>query len=308
MIVRQRAGSVSLIGPRSVNEDSLHLDDQSRAAGKARAFLAVADGMGGLSSGDVASRTAIQVMTAAGVEHLRAEDLIARVASANAAINEIAAGHDGATMGTTLTSAVVIDDQATVAHIGDSRAYVVHTGVISLITEDHSQVGRMVRDGVITELEAMHHPQQNVLERALGAGDGTPDIYRVGIGPGDILFLCTDGLHTYVTAEEICLELEHNVSLQAACERLARLADERGSDDNITAVAWEYPSPSRPTEPSSVPRAPTVTRSRAGAHAPGPEPTRSLPRRLPLPLLALGAVGVYVTGFVIGLMLSAVWA
>lgn len=308
MIVRQRSGSVSLIGPRSVNEDSLHLDDRSRSAGKASAFLAVADGMGGLSSGDVASRTVIEVLTAAGADDLRADNLIARVACANERINEIAAEHDGATMGTTLTSAVVIDDQATVAHIGDSRAYVVHTGVISLITEDHSQVGRMVRDGVLTELEAMHHPQQNVLERALGAGDGTPDVYRVGIGPGDILFLCTDGLHTYVTAEEIGRELEHNVSLQAACERLARLAEERGSDDNITAVAWEYPSPPRPTETSSVPRAPTVTRARAGAVAREPEPCRALPRRLPLPLLALGVVGVYVMGFVLGLVLSAAWA
>lgn len=302
-MARQRAGSVSLIGPRPVNEDSLHLADTSRAAGRVHALLAVADGMGGLSAGEVASRTAIEVLVEPGEGALHAEDLLERVAIANDRINEIAAAGEGTAMGTTLTSAVVIDQQATVAHIGDSRAYLVHDGTISLITEDHSRVGRLVREGVITDLEAMHHPQQNVLERALGAGDGTPDIYRVGVGPGDILFLCTDGLHTHVTAEEMLLELQHNASLQAACDRLAHLAEQRGSDDNITAVAWQYPE-----EPDgSIPdRAvalgpPTVMRiDRSGVDA------DEGPSAVGLPSLVAFIVVVYASGFLIGVLLSGV--
>lgn len=305
MVVRQRTGSVSLIGPRSVNEDSIHLDDRSRETGGACALLAVADGMGGLSAGDVASQTAMEVLAGARPDALDADELLARLAMAEERINEIADTSSGAAMGTTVTVAVVVENEATIAHIGDSRAYLVHEGTVTLITEDHSRVGRLVREGVLSEVEAMHHPEQNVLERALGAGDGTPDVYRVGVGPGDILLLCTDGLHTFVTPEEMAYELEVNASVQTACERLAQMAEERGSQDNITAVAWEYPSPRPPVgldaDPSVGGRPATVVRSRAGART--SDPQRADPR---LAALAAGVAGLFVVGFLIGLLLSVV--
>lgn len=302
MVVRQRSGSVSLIGPRTANEDSLHLDDRSREYGQACAVLAVADGMGGLSAGDVASKTAIEALAEVGPAHLGGEALVVRVALAAQRISDLASSGGGAPMGTTLTSAVVLEHEATIAHVGDSRAYVLHQGALTQITEDHSRVGRLVQEGVLTDDEAMHHPEQNVLERALGVGNATTDVYRVGIGPGDILFLCTDGLHTFVTAEEMCQELQSNASLQAACEHLARLAEERGSQDNITAVAWEYPSPStQPFGDSGEQRPDTVVRRRPviGMHA-------ALTNEPTLALLAACIAGVYACGFVIGLLLSTV--
>jgi protein phosphatase len=304
VIARQRAGSISLIGPREVNEDSLHLVDRSRSAGYVSAFLAVADGMGGMSAGDLASRTTIEALTEAGVP-TGGDELVARIASANDRIHVLAG--DGASMGTTLTSALVESGEATVAHVGDSRAYLVHQGAISQVTEDHSQVGRLVRDGVLTPLEAMHHPNQNVLERALGAGDSTPDVYRVGVGPGDILFLCTDGLHTFVTPDEMLRELEQNLSLQAACEQLARLAEQRGSDDNITAVAWEYPMPPQVDRNGGSRRVPTRVGMVNDAKA-VPSGRHAAPATTALagPVLAGLVIITYVLGFVLGLFLSAV--
>jgi len=254
--VRQRSGSTSLLGPRSVNEDSFELSDMSRDGGDVLAVLAVADGMGGLSGGDVASATAIEAVRAAFVSGGRGQEIAEVPSLVDGMIRDLASAR-GSEMGTTLTAALVDGGEATVVHVGDTRAYVVHGGAISQITEDHSRVGRLLAEGVLTEAEAMTHPDQNVLERALGAGESTSDVYRIGIGPGDLLFICSDGLHTFVESSEIGFELENNASLQSACERLARLAEERGSDDNITAVAWEYPSPQQPGDGHNA--APTNT-------------------------------------------------
>jgi serine/threonine protein phosphatase PrpC len=304
MVARQRSGFASLLGPREVNEDSFELHDSSLEGDGVRALLAVADGMGGLRGGDVASKTAIDVVRIAATGAVGAAELVGALETADQRIRELAGGGgDDRSMGTTLTAALVTGQEAVVVHVGDTRAYVVHAGAINQITEDHSRVGRLVAEGLLTEEEAMHHPEQNVLERALGAGDPNGDVYRLGVGPGDVLFLCSDGLHTFVTADEICLELEHNVSLQAACERLARLAEDRGSQDNITAVAWEYPSPDqREVDPTSSPSQ-TIVRRRPGGDPQGQVATAD---STPLWMLAGGIVASYLLGFGIGLLLAVI--
>jgi protein phosphatase len=270
-----------------------------------RALLAVADGMGGLQGGDVASRTAIDAVRRAALEGGTPDHLALAVEVADREIRAIAAQTgDERSMGTTLTAALVVGNEATVVHVGDTRAYLLHEGRISQITEDHSRVGRLLAQGVISEIEAMHHPEQNVLERALGAGDASGDVYRVGLGSGDLLFLCSDGLHTFVTADEIAQELQTNPSLQAACERLARLAEERGSQDNITSLAWQYPSDEGGPEPG-VPGATLVHRRRTGPpRFPGGRPDAQ--STTGLAVVAGIVVASYVAGFGLGYLLAQV--
>lgn len=248
--VRQRTGAATSTGPRPHNEDSFLVQDASMEGG--RVVVAVADGMGGHAAGDVASRLAIETAIAgidAGVvDH---QGMEAVFVDGDGRVRGEAGAQGVGSMGTTLTAAVVEHGEAVIGHIGDTRAYLFHNGVLQQITDDHSRVGRMVRDGVISEDEAMHHPEQNILERALGVGDSpAPDVYRVGMGPGDILFLSTDGLHGVVPRGEIEQVLSSSTSLQEACNQLVALAEAWGTDDNVTAVAWQYPAGDDVTEHS----------------------------------------------------------
>lgn len=263
--VRQRAGAASLIGPRDVNQDQYHLNDLALDGGKVLAILAVADGMGGMQAGEVASAVAVRAAIAAldevGGDVGSLRDVVCRADDAVRSLES--QGITGA--GTTLTLAVVTSGEATIAHVGDTRAYVLHAGELVQVTEDHSRVGRLLRDGIISEVEAMSHPEQNILERALGVGPRAEvDLYRVGLGPGDVLLLSSDGLHGVLTAGEMQAQLACSSSLQEACDALTATAEVRGSQDNITAVGWQYPggTPARPV--TDVRRGPART-TRAAA-------------------------------------------
>jgi protein phosphatase len=283
-----------------VNEDFYALRDTSLDGGPVLAVVGVADGMGGLSGGDIASRTAIELVVESAWAAQSGEVLTDAFAQANADIRELASASGGAdSMGTTLTVAVVGPNEATLCHVGDTRAYLLHDGSLTQVTDDHSRVGRLVRDGLISEEDAMHHPDQNVLERALGAGEnGASDSYRVGLGPGDVLFLCTDGLHTFVPSNEIEAELRANPSLQDACERLATLAEQRGSQDNITAVAWQYPEfGSALNGHLDVPHAATQVRRGPAGHPPPTTDTSGL---------ALALVVLFVVSFAVGYLVARV--
>jgi protein phosphatase len=138
-------------------------------------------------------------------------------------------------MGTTATVLVIKEDQTFVGHMGDSRAYLFRDGAVNQLTKDHSMVNRMVEQGLLSKEEAEHHPQRNVIYKALGVNRDA-DLELIGPLPvylNDIFLLCSDGLTNLVTDEEM-LKIVKKESPQKACEKLIQLANKRGGDDNIT--------------------------------------------------------------------------
>lgn len=234
---------------RAGNQDAycLHLlDGTSR-----RALLAVADGMGGHSGGEVASTLAARRLEEA---VLRAapgwstpgaclEGLRAAVLEAHAAIKQAQAAMPAhADMGTTLTAVLVWGELLYVAHSGDSRAYLVSGGRIRRLTDDHSVVAELVRSGHLTEEEARGHPQRHFLTSALGVhGPVRVDLLEASWQPGDVVLLCSDGLTNAVADDEIARHAADTSDFAAVARRLVDLANQRGGHDNITVVAawWE---------------------------------------------------------------------
>lgn len=291
----QRTGVVSLVGARESNEDSYLLTEHGTGGNASRALLGVADGMGGYEGGDVASRLAIErARDALRCASLDTADLRQAFLDADEAIRAFSRERAcGRSMGTTLTIAIVGHQEALVGHVGDSRAWLLHDGLLQQITSDHSRVGRLVRSGTITEAEAIGHPENNVLEKALGTGErAEPDVYRVGIAPGDVLLLTTDGLHGSVGREDIEQALRGPWPMQEVCARLGAIALERGSSDNVTVLGWKCPPglrtptipgeltpPAPPRRPSDAPRAAKAAVNGAGPAASAstqPAPARGI--------------------------------
>jgi len=203
----------------------------------------VADGMGGHTAGQVASDLATQGAVAAleslagGAARLT-EKLRFAVAAANREVFETAQEKpDLAGMGTTLVALLVGNERIALAHVGDSRAYLVRSGKIRQLTDDHSLVAELVRRREITAHAARGHPHRHVLTRALGVRR-TVDADLAELTPvdGDIFVLCTDGLTGHVQDEEIAAEVTRESDLGRACENLVQLANERGGEDNITVM------------------------------------------------------------------------
>jgi PPM family protein phosphatase len=231
---------------REVNEDcGQFVAPEAEEARAAKGVLAVvADGMGGHSAGEVASRTAVETVSRVYYASARAAEAALGEAfeAANRAIYE-AAGRDARLrgMGTTCTALVVKDRAAFAAHIGDSRLYLVRGGQIYLMSEDHSVVREMVRRGVLTPDEARRHAEKNVILRALGtqpvAQPATWDA-PLAVRAEDRFVLCSDGLSDLVEDEEI-RQAAVTLAPEAACARLVALAKERGGHDNITVAVVE---------------------------------------------------------------------
>ena len=129
------------------------------------------------------------------------------------------------------------DDSFVVAHLGDSRAYLLRGGDLHQLTQDHTLATEQVRRGFITEEEARHSPVLNVITRWLGTSDGVdPEISRHSAHPGDVLLLCSDGLWRFVPENRILATITGEHSAQTCCELLVTFAKQSGSDDNITCV------------------------------------------------------------------------
>jgi protein phosphatase len=194
----------------------------------------VCDGMGGASAGEVASGLAAETLSA---EVAGGTPLHAAAEAANAAVFRRAHENLEQTgMGTTLTAFVLEGGTARFAHIGDSRAYLLRDGELRQVSDDHSLVGEMVRDGRLTEEEAAVHPHRSILSRALGTEpQARIDEFSEDLLPGDVLLLCSDGLSGPVTADAIRVALTRS-DPQAAAERLILEARRAGGPDNITAV------------------------------------------------------------------------
>lgn len=226
---------------RELNEDSgrfVQPDDPELLLRKG-VLIVVADGMGGHSAGEVASGLAVEVISRAYYEDGGDPRSALENAfhEANSAIHKAAEKDESKNgMGTTCTALVLQNGTAISAHVGDSRLYLVREGSIYLMTEDHSAVMEMVKAGLISLEQARHHPEKNVILRAMGSHaevEVTTWEQPFPVKAGDRFLLCSDGLYDLVEDEEI----KRIVTLsapQTACENLIALAKERGGHDNIT--------------------------------------------------------------------------
>lgn len=208
----------------------------------------VADGMGGHHKGEIASSLAARVAASHLIQDILLpfmasqeqnsrlrpinEALIESVEAANVAVYE-----QVPEAGTTLTVALIFGHKAYLAHVGDTRAYIFNQGTLHQITQDHSLVARLVELGQATPEEALTHAHRNVLYRAVGqAGSLEVDNYMQPLPVGSSLLLCSDGLWGMVSDEDIADVLMHALTPQKALERLIKMANQNGGDDNITAI------------------------------------------------------------------------
>jgi len=245
------AGGQSVGKQRELNEDSL-LAITSTMAGNAGnlpfGLYIIADGMGGHQFGEVASNAAIRTVAGYVLRKFHSylfqiktdtmdesfqEIMLAAVSEAQRAIQREAPGS-----GTTLTAALVLGQQITVAHVGDSRAYFVcPEGRIEAITRDHSLVKRLEELGHISPEEAENYPHRNVLYRALGQGEILePDIFTIAFPQPAYLMICSDGLWGVVSEQDLARSITEAPSLQRACQNLVTAANTAGGPDNISVV------------------------------------------------------------------------
>jgi protein phosphatase len=226
---------------RSSNEDCViySVPDESGPGGAHGVLALVADGMGGHAAGEVASQIATQTIHYLFYRQLQPvpEALAEGIAAANLAIHERGQNDpDCAGMGTTCTAIVLRDNQIWLGHVGDSRAYLVRKGKIYRISEDHSLVSELVRQGKLTELEAKRSPDRNIILRALGIeAEVEPTIWREGLPakPGDVVVICSDGLSD-VVEEEVIRDTASTLSPFEACEALIRAALDADAPDNVS--------------------------------------------------------------------------
>jgi len=245
------AGGQSVGKQRELNEDSLLAITSTMAGNSGNlpfGLYIIADGMGGHQFGEVASNAAIRTVAGYVLRKFHSylfqiktdtmdesfqEIMLAAVSEAQRAIQREAPGS-----GTTLTAALVLGQQITVAHVGDSRAYFVYPdGRIETITRDHSLVKRLEELGHISPEEAENYPHRNVLYRALGQGEILePDIFTVAFPQSAYLMICSDGLWGVVSEQDLVRSITEASNLQRACQNLVTAANTAGGPDNISVV------------------------------------------------------------------------
>jgi PPM family protein phosphatase len=266
------AGLTDVGRQRELNEDRFHYRVVQASDEDPIGLFVVADGMGGHLAGEVASHWAVETLKRelsplfrppdpAVTRRLDAEalasvgsgvtirldetDLARLLEHAMERANQVLLGYarkrpgEAGDMGSTLTLVVAEGDRATVAHVGDSRAYLWRSGQMHQLTEDHSVPGALLKQGRITVEEAHNHPHRSVLYRCLGLKPKVEvDIYpSVMLQPGDTLLLCSDGLWDMLYPDErLAALLNSEASLQAICRRLVDAANDAGGEDNITSV------------------------------------------------------------------------
>jgi len=245
---------VQAFGLTHVGRQRQHNEDTFLVADEAKLYL-VADGMGGHAAGEIASRIAVDSISEF-ILHTKEDDgtwphaydenyrrttnrLMAAVRLANTRVLE-AMRKDARLrgMGTTVVACLADDTTMSVAHVGDSRAYLIRDGQLSRLTNDHSWVFEQVQAGMLTEAEAEKHPLRNVITRALGGAlSVSPDAAEVESRPGDVYLLCSDGLTGMVPEEEILrVVTDSSGDIEKACQVLIDTANERGGLDNVTAI------------------------------------------------------------------------
>ncbi len=245
----QVAGGTDIGRKRGHNEDSYGLFPEAGLA-------VVADGMGGHAAGELASRVAVDTLAEFVVSTADKQDItwpfrfdesLSRAANRLAAgiklANQAVIGRAASSvelkgMGTTIVAALVEGERLHIAHVGDSRAYLLSGGAFSRLTVDHSFVEEQVLAGIISPEKARTHPMRNIITRALGIrDDAEADISTREPGPGDIFLLCTDGLSGMVDDSGIGrIIMDNRNDLESAVGALIDAANEAGGDDNITVA------------------------------------------------------------------------
>lgn len=227
---------------RDINEDSYYITED--ALSNMQLFI-LADGMGGCNGGDVASKLAISSAKSY-IEHnfnevsKDKESLIQLIGSsveyANMVVYEKSKEnkqYEG--MGTTIEICLIYNNRVFISHIGDSRVYRIRNGLIRQLTQDHSYVQTLVKQGTITKAEAETHPKKNVLMKALGCNAFVePDMMIRGFKKGDTLLICSDGLTNMVKQDEIFNMVTNN--FETAPKELVDLANQNGGIDNVTVI------------------------------------------------------------------------
>ena len=231
---------------REGNEDALLLLP-------AFGIYAVADGVGGQNSGEVASRKAMaEIENFLNANPLTGADSLERkyrenwlksyfqrcLQKVNAEIMKEAKADPGMDkMATTVVLCFLDMDSVYVVNMGDSRAYILREGHMTQLTEDHTYVNKLISAGTLTRSEARLHPQKNIITKALGSAKYTePDFYRFDLHEGDRILLCTDGLHGELTDDEIEGIVKQKKDLNTICRLLVDAANDNGGHDNITVI------------------------------------------------------------------------
>jgi protein phosphatase len=232
------AGLTQTGNVRRSNEDSFLL--------RSPLFM-VADGMGGALAGELASRMCAEAFAELDlIEHQGEEALRVTIGVANQRIYERSrTDAEASGMGTTVTAALA-GENGTVAfaHVGDSRAYLLRDGALQRLSEDHSLVHELVRKGQLSEVEAEQHPQRSVITRALGTDEEVQiDTFTLEAQPDDVLLLCTDGLNTMVSEQDIAGVLASPTAAADIARQLVRAALKAGGEDNVTAVVVRFGEP-----------------------------------------------------------------
>jgi len=231
---------------RNINQDSYYFSDDDKLP-----LFVVADGMGGHNAGEVASSLAIDTIKESYCREKESMILgrldIPRfinttLVEANSRILKEANENQSCVgMGTTITLGIIYDKEVFIGHLGDSRAYLYSKHELYQITQDHSLVAELVRNGSISNEEAINHPQKNIITRALGTDTEIKvDIITRDLSDGDIIILCTDGLTNLVNDEKIKEVLNDCVDLRQACCILTDVANEMGGFDNTTVMIIRY--------------------------------------------------------------------
>jgi serine/threonine protein phosphatase PrpC len=217
---------------RRANEDSMLVRSP---------LFVVADGMGGAQAGEVASSVAVDTFSGGLSDASDAEtSLVEQVEQANARINELSHTNvEHAGMGTTITVAYVGEQDVSIAHVGDSRAYCLREGELLRLTDDHSLVDELIRQGKLTPQEAEEHPQRSVITRALGPEVAVEvDVRSFRGRAGDVYLVCSDGLTTMLAEADLLNMLTSHARLRNAGEQLIAAANAAGGKDNITVVLF----------------------------------------------------------------------
>lgn len=232
------------VGQRRTNNQD-YANQYKNKAGKSMIFLA--DGMGGHRAGNIASEMAVtdlgvawvatEISTINEVREWFAENL----EKENQQIHRIGQDEEHKGMGTTLEAVAVIDDQVLFAHVGDSRIGLVRNGEYHQLTSDHSLVNALLKAGQITEEEAAHHPQRNIITQSIGQKDELqPDFGMVTIEAGDFIVINSDGLTNMISGDEIRDIVTSDLSVGEKAKTLVRFANNAGGLDNITVVLIHF--------------------------------------------------------------------
>lgn len=300
--MRLRIGAKSDTGRiREGNEDAFLVDERM-------GLVAVADGMGGHRAGEVASATALEALRANVASGTPIRDAIA---NANTAVLEKSESDESLQgMGTTVTAGTVASgDTLLVAHVGDSRLYLLRDGALRRVTEDHSLVEELVRDGQLTPEQAAVHPRRSVITRALGVDKEIEvDLHPLALHIGDRLVFCSDGLTTMLHDDQIGAVLRRESDPQRVAAQLVADANKAGGEDNITVVVVDAVSGDSLVEhPAPLPEEVESPDPSAVDAQQGAEPKRPRARRVArvttrallwaLPVIAVLALAVGTAGW-----------